>query len=40
MALRFLADHCVPNSVIQSLREANHEGKLMVVEVDRIRIRE
>ena len=25
MALRFLADHCVPNSVIQSLREANHE---------------
>lgn len=25
MALRFLADHCVPNSVIQTLREANHE---------------
>jgi len=25
MALRFLADHCVPNSTVQSLREANHE---------------
>lgn len=25
MALRFLADHCVPNSVIQTLREANYE---------------
>ena len=25
MALQFLADHCVPNSVIQSLRQANHE---------------
>lgn len=25
MALRFLADHCVPNSVIQTLREGNHE---------------
>ena len=25
MALRFLADHCVPNSVIQTLREENHE---------------
>jgi predicted nuclease of predicted toxin-antitoxin system len=25
MALRFLADHCVPNSVIQTLRKANHE---------------
>lgn len=25
MALQFLADHCVPNSVIQTLRDANHE---------------
>jgi hypothetical protein len=25
MALRFLADHCVSNSTIQSLREAHHE---------------
>src|SRR5882724_13450426 len=25
MALRFLADHCVSNSAVQSLREANHE---------------
>lgn len=25
MALRFLADHCVPNSVIQTLRDANQE---------------
>ena len=25
MALRFLADHCVPNSVIQTLRDARHE---------------
>lgn len=25
MALRFLADHCVPNSVIQTLRDASHE---------------
>jgi predicted nuclease of predicted toxin-antitoxin system len=25
MALRFLADHCVPNSVLQTLREASHE---------------
>ena len=25
MALRFLADHCIPNSTVQSLREANHE---------------
>jgi len=25
MALRFLADHCVPNSIIQTLRNANHE---------------
>src|ERR1700745_2072965 len=25
MALRFLADHCVPSSTFQSLREANHE---------------
>jgi predicted nuclease of predicted toxin-antitoxin system len=25
MALRFLADHCISNAVIQSLREASHE---------------
>jgi predicted nuclease of predicted toxin-antitoxin system len=25
MALRFLADHCVPKSIIQTLRSANHE---------------
>jgi predicted nuclease of predicted toxin-antitoxin system len=25
MALRFLADHCVSNSTVQTLREANHE---------------
>jgi len=25
MALRFLADHCVPNSIIETVRQANHE---------------
>ncbi len=25
MALRFLADHCISNSIIQTLRDANHE---------------
>jgi predicted nuclease of predicted toxin-antitoxin system len=25
MALRFLADHCISNSFVQNLREANHE---------------
>ena len=25
MALRFLADHCISNSVVQALRDANHE---------------
>ena len=25
MALRFLADHCVSNSTVQTLREAQHE---------------
>ena len=25
MALRFLADHCISNFIIQSLREAKHE---------------
>jgi len=25
MALRFLADHCISNSGVQTLREANHE---------------
>ena len=25
MALRFLADHCVSNSTVQSIREAHHE---------------
>ncbi len=26
MSLRFFADHCVPNSVIQMLQEAGHEA--------------
>jgi predicted nuclease of predicted toxin-antitoxin system len=25
MALRFLADHCIPNSIVETLRDANHE---------------
>ena len=25
MALRFLADHCISNSIVQSLQEADHE---------------
>lgn len=25
MALRFLADHCISNSIIQTLRDAHHE---------------
>jgi len=25
MALRFLADHCISNSIVQALRDANHE---------------
>jgi predicted nuclease of predicted toxin-antitoxin system len=25
MALRFLADHCISNTIIETLREANHE---------------
>lgn len=25
MALRFLADHCISNAVVQTLRDANHE---------------
>ncbi len=25
MALQFLADHCISNSIIQTLRDANHE---------------
>ena len=25
MALRFLADHCISNSIIRSLQEANHD---------------
>ena len=25
MSLRFLADHCVPNSVMKAIREAGHE---------------
>jgi predicted nuclease of predicted toxin-antitoxin system len=25
MALRFLADHCISNSIVQTLREAKHE---------------
>jgi len=73
MALRFLADHCISNTIVQTLRDATHEvvarqmrnhaevlgqvmarlkeylgtqpamahyqGKLFVVEVNRIRIR-
>jgi hypothetical protein len=57
MALRFLADHCISNYIIQTLQSGGHEvlplrnllpvrsrdpvvGKLLVVEVDRIRIRQ
>jgi predicted nuclease of predicted toxin-antitoxin system len=25
MALRFLADHCISNTIVQTLREANHD---------------
>jgi len=25
MALRFLADHCIPNAIVEALNEANHE---------------
>jgi predicted nuclease of predicted toxin-antitoxin system len=25
MALRFLADHCISNSIVQALRDANHD---------------
>ncbi len=25
MALRFLADHCIPNAIVKALNEANHE---------------
>lgn len=25
MGLQFLADHCVPNSVVQTLRDSNHD---------------
>jgi predicted nuclease of predicted toxin-antitoxin system len=25
MALRFLADHCIPNAIVKVLNEANHE---------------
>jgi len=25
MALRFLADHCISNSIVQTLRDANHD---------------
>ena len=25
MALRFLADHCISNSIVQTLREENHD---------------
>ncbi|HXL21353.1 MAG TPA: hypothetical protein VOA78_02715 [Candidatus Dormibacteraeota bacterium] len=25
MALRFLADHCISNTIIRALRDANHE---------------
>jgi hypothetical protein len=54
MPLRFLADHCISNTIIRTLRDAAHEvvrlkvhsemehyrGKLLVVEVKRIRVRE
>ncbi len=53
MALRFLADHCISNTIVQTIRDAAHDvvrltqpamahyrGKLLVVEVSRIRIRE
>jgi hypothetical protein len=45
MALRFLADHCISNYIrlaylsLQPEMEHYH-GKLLVVEVDRIRIRQ
>ncbi|MBN1866536.1 DUF5615 family PIN-like protein [Candidatus Sumerlaeota bacterium] len=29
MSLRFFADHCVPNSVVQTLRNAGHEVFLL-----------
>ncbi len=29
MSLRFFADHCVPGSVVKSLREAGHETLLL-----------
>jgi len=54
VALRCLADHCIPNAIVR-LSEANHEvirlrdilpadmdhyrGKLLVIEVGRVRIR-
>jgi hypothetical protein len=25
MALRLLADHCISNTIVQTLRDANHE---------------
>ncbi len=25
MALRFLADHCIPNFIVQALRDSNHK---------------
>jgi predicted nuclease of predicted toxin-antitoxin system len=25
MALRFLADHCISNAIVQTLRDANHD---------------
>jgi hypothetical protein len=25
MALRFLADHCISNTIVQTLRDAGHE---------------
>ena len=36
MALRFLADHCISNTIIRTLRDANHEvvrlGEVLPVE--------
>ncbi len=35
MSLRFFADHCVPNSVIQVLRDASHEVHILKEHIPR-----
>lgn len=35
MSLRFFADHCVPNSVIQALRDAAHDVLLLKEHIPR-----